>query len=173
VIRGVRRERVARAVSWFIPGLVVGFTVFSAGIPFESLRQDLQVQIRQLTPWVRGETKAIGTLKTIAMAESIFREGDKDGNGALDYASLAQLGQAQLIDAELASGTKDGYVFEAAASTSTSEFLWFATARPLRPGWSGERYFETNHAAVIFYTTAASFALNTTDCRIGVPCPDG
>jgi hypothetical protein len=153
-------------VSWFVPGFVIGFAVFSAGIPFESLLRNLRAEIRTRTPWGRGEMRAIGALKTIATAESIFREGDRDGNGALDYASLAQLGRAQLIDAVLASGTKDGYLFEATASTSTSEFLWFATARPIKPGWSGERYFVTNHSAVIFYTTAAPIVFNSTDCTI-------
>jgi hypothetical protein len=113
-----------------------------------------------------NEAPAIGALKTIATSESIFREGDKDQNGALDYGSLAQLEQAQLIDSVLGSGTKRGYLFRAAASVSTSEFLWFATATPVVPGTTGDRSFCTNHAAVIFYTTAASFSLNTTDCAI-------
>jgi hypothetical protein len=112
------------------------------------------------------ERSAIEALKTIATAESVFREGDKDGNGALDYGTLAQLGEARLIDAELASGTKDGYLFAAGPSASTSEFLWFAVANPEVPTVTGDRYFETNHAAVIFATTTASFALNTTDCAI-------
>jgi hypothetical protein len=110
------------------------------------------------------ERSALQALKTIAIAESIFREGDKDGNGALDYGTLEQLGRAELIDAELATGTKDGYLFAAGPSTSTSEFLWFAVANPEVPGATGDRYFETNHSGVLFYTTTGSIALNTTDC---------
>jgi hypothetical protein len=113
-----------------------------------------------------NESSAIHSLRTIATAESLFREGDKDGNGALDYGTLAQLGEARLIDGELASGTKDGYLFAAGPSTSTSEFLWFAVANPEVPDLTGDRYFVTNHAAVIFYTTSGSLALNTTDCDI-------
>src|SRR5262249_39321069 len=113
-----------------------------------------------------NETAAIGALKTIATSQSIFREGDKDGNGTLDYASLAQLSSTQLVDGVLGSGTKQGYLFFCAASTSTSEFLWFAMAKPAVATTTGDRYFETNHAAVIFYTTAGDFVLNTSDCTI-------
>jgi hypothetical protein len=113
-----------------------------------------------------NETAAIDAFKTIAMAESIFREQDKDENGALDYGSLAQLGRAQLIDSVLASGTVRGYLFRVAASASTAEFLWFATASPAEPGVTGNRYFCTNSAGIIFYTTTGPFSLNTTDCAI-------
>ena len=113
-----------------------------------------------------NETAAIGALKTIATSQSIFREGDKDGNGTLDYASLPQLSSTQLVDGVLGSGTKQGYLFFCGASSSTSEFLWFAMARPAVPSTTGDRYFETNHAAVIFYTTSAEFQLNTSDCTI-------
>ena len=113
-----------------------------------------------------NETAAIGALKTIATSQSIFREGDKDGNGSLDYASLAQLSSTQLVDGVLGSGTKQGYLFFASASGSTSEFLWFAMAKPAVAQTTGDRYFETNHAAVIFYTTFGDLAMNTTDCGI-------
>jgi prepilin-type N-terminal cleavage/methylation domain-containing protein len=113
-----------------------------------------------------NETAAIGALKTIQTCEQIFREGDKDGNGKLDYGSMPQLASTQLIDQVLGSGTKQGYLFRATASTSSSEFLWFATANPMLPGMTGDRYFETNHSCVIFYTHVGSFALNSTDCKI-------
>ena len=121
-----------------------------------------------------NETAAIGALKTIATSQSIFREGDKDGNGVLDYASLAQLSSTQLVDGVLGSGTKQGYLFFAHASASTSEFLWFATAQPAVPTTTGDRYFETNQAGPIYYTTSAALVLNTTDCRIStVVVPTG
>jgi hypothetical protein len=112
------------------------------------------------------EFGAVGALKTIATSEAIFREADKDKNNWLDYGSLAQLDKTRLIDAVLGSGTKRGYVFQVAPSASTSEFLWFAIATPVEPGASGDRYFCTNQAGVIFYTTEGSFAINTTDCAI-------
>lgn len=111
-----------------------------------------------------SERAAVGALKTIAVAEAIFREGDKDNNGALDYGTLSQLEKTQLIDSVLGSGTRKGYLFQVAPSRTTSEFLWFAVASPIEPGVSGDRYFCTNQAGVIVYTTRGVFPLNTTDC---------
>jgi hypothetical protein len=126
----------------------------------------LAMDARRLRQKREHEQSAKRALWTIAEAQSIFREGDKDGNGVLDYGTLAQLGAARLIDPELASGTKDGYVFAAGPSTSTSEYLWFAVANPEVPGVTGDRSFATNYSAVIFYSTTAQIALNTTDCVI-------
>jgi hypothetical protein len=148
--RGIRT-----ALGCFGAGLLLACVVAAIAIP------NIQQARRR-----GGETPPIGALKTIATSESIFREGDKDQNGALDYASLAQLSATQLVDEVLGSGTKHGYLFRAAASVSYSEFVWFATATPVIPRETGDRYFCTNHAAVIFYTTMGSFALNTTDCEI-------
>ena len=39
-------------------------------------------------------------------------------------------------------------------------------ASPEEPGETGDRYFCTNHAGVIFYTKAGSFSMNSTDCAI-------
>jgi type IV pilus assembly protein PilA len=107
---------------------------------------------------------AIGALRTINVSESIFREADRDGNGVADYGTLTQLKTAQLVDSVLGSGTKQGYFFAADRSSTTSQFLWFATANPMIPSLTGDRYFETNHAGVVFYTTAGRLALNTTTC---------
>ncbi|HZU98585.1 MAG TPA: hypothetical protein VFF73_17910, partial [Planctomycetota bacterium] len=62
-----------------------------------------------------GEAAPIGALKSIATAESIFRE--RPGNGR--YGTLAQLRDSKLVDPVLGSGTKQGYIFEAHASTTT------------------------------------------------------
>ncbi len=106
-------------------------------------------------PWKAGnESSAVGALKTLCTSEAIFREGDKSGDGKLDYGTLAQLDKTKLVDSVIGSGTKQGYVFDAQPSTTTSEFLWFATASPQLPGTTGDRYFFTNQAGVIFYSTA-------------------
>jgi hypothetical protein len=125
----------------------------------------LALDARRIRPKHDHEVSAIRALRTISTAQGIFREGDKDGNGALDYGTLAQLGETQLIDTELASGTKDGYVFATGPSASTSEFLWFAIANPEMPGVTGDRYFEMCTCGLIFYRTAAPYVLNTTDCE--------
>ena len=99
-----------------------------------------------------NEAAAIGALKTLSTAQSLYREGDKDNNNQFDYGNLTQLSTFDLIDDVLGSGSKQGYLFEAAASTSTAEFLWWASANPAVPGTTGDRYFITNQAGVIFYT---------------------
>lgn len=102
-----------------------------------------------------NEAAAIGALKAIGNAQTLYREGDKNGNSTLDYAPnlerLTNTGftrQEDLIDEVLASGTKQGYVF---AITSSSEFGWTATANPRVPGTTGDRYFGTNMEGEIFY----------------------
>lgn len=112
------------------------------------------------------EAAAIGALKMINTAQTLFREADKDEDGTLDYAmSLAELSNTTLIDAVLGSGQKRGYVFQVAASPTTPEFMWMATASPTTPGTSGKRYFVINHAGVVYYSTTAPFPI-TTDCAI-------
>lgn len=100
-----------------------------------------------------NEAAAIGALKTIGAAQSLHREGDKDNDGVLDYAaSLSELGQGRLIDQILASGAKQGYVFECHNGPDV-QFEWFATADPAQPGRTGSRFFYVDHAGVIFYST--------------------
>ena len=69
-------------------------------------------------------------------------------------------------DSILASGTKRGYLFEATYGAKTSEFIWFATARPVIPEVTGWRYFAANHEGVTYYTTSGPFRLNGEDCTI-------
>jgi hypothetical protein len=113
-----------------------------------------------------NEASAIGALTAIGTEEAIFREGDKENDGNLDYGIFSELASTDLLGAELGSGTKQGYRFEATYGFSTSEFLWFAVANPERPGFSGDRSFDTNQAGVIFYTTAHGISLDTNTCLL-------
>jgi len=113
-----------------------------------------------------NEAAAIGALKTFATSQAIFREGDKEQDGNLDYGMLSELNNTKLIDSVFGSGTKQGYLFQAAYSTPTSEFLWFAVGNPALPGSTGDRYFEINTAGVIYYTTGKSLAMDTSTCTI-------
>ena len=114
----------------------------------------------------RNEADAIGALKTLGTAEAIFREGDKENDGNLDYGMLSELGRAGLVERELGAGTRRGYNFVATYSFNTSEFLWFGFANPTMPGLTGERYFSTNQAGVIFYTTGADLVPDTDTCLL-------
>jgi hypothetical protein len=92
-----------------------------------------------------------------------------EGDDNLDYGTLRELGVAGpsgLIDRVLATGTKQGYLFEATYGATTSEFIWIGIASPAVPGTSGDRYFVTNHEGVTFYTSQAPFTLNAKDCTI-------
>jgi prepilin-type N-terminal cleavage/methylation domain-containing protein len=110
------------------------------------------------------EASAIGALKTIGTSEAIFREGDKERDGNLDYGMLSELNTTGLIDSVLGSGTKQGYIFQCTYGFSTSEFLWFCLANPAICGTTGDRYFDTNQAGVIFYTTGQTLVLDTNTC---------
>lgn len=138
--------------------LLAGIAVIVAAVSLPNL-----VQSRK-----RGnEATAIGALKTIATSEAIFREGDKENDGDLDYGMLSELDATKVIDHVLGSGTKQGYFFEAAYSVTTSEFLWFATANPAEFGITGDRLMETNQAGVLFFTTSLpALTLDTASCQL-------
>lgn len=87
---------------------------------------------------------AIGSLKAISSAQYLFREGDKDFDGVLDYGTLGELGEQNLVDSVLAGGVKQGYEFKV---QPTSPFTWWAMARPCL---GDDVYLFTNHTGVIY-----------------------
>ncbi len=113
-----------------------------------------------------NEGAAIGGLKTVGTAEQLFREGDKEKDGNLDYGMLSELNNTQVVDSIIGSGTKQGYFFAANYSFTTSEYLWFATANPVLPFTTGERYFTTNMTGVIFYTSGRGLLPDTNTCLL-------
>jgi hypothetical protein len=128
------------------------FVHFAIGVPLVALIALIVIpsywEPRKLT----NETHAIGALKTITGAQFLFREGD--GEEPLRYGTLAELSDLNLIDVVLGSGTKQGYLFEASYSSTTPEFVWWATARPALPGTTGDLFFATNQDGVIYESTA-------------------
>jgi hypothetical protein len=100
-----------------------------------------------------NEAIAVGNMLSIRSAQELFRESDKDGDGTLDYATLAQLGKADLVDPILASGDKMGYVYAAAAGQGKerSQHTWWATARPKCASYG--RSFAINQEGVLLYST--------------------
>lgn len=113
-----------------------------------------------------NEAAAIGALKTITTSQSLFREGDKDNDEVFDYGSLRELSDQMLIDGVLGSGTKQGYFFQCQASTTTSEFLWMATADPAVPSTTGDRWFAVNHAGIVYYSDLGPIDLDTGACEL-------
>lgn len=113
-----------------------------------------------------NESAAIGALKTIANAQTLYREGDMDGNGTLEYAPalscLINTGKRRdedLIDEVLAAGAKSGYLFRIEFSADT-RFIWAATAEPIKPGVTGGRYFGANMAGLIFFSSTGPVRFN-------------
>ncbi|MBL4848053.1 MAG: hypothetical protein JKY65_21260 [Planctomycetes bacterium] len=97
---------------------------------------------------------AIGGLREIGSAQSLYREGDHDGDGTLDYTTLAELGRWGLIYGDLAGGVANGYTFEAHPGPDV-EFEWFATADPVDPTARNSRYLYTDQTGMIYYSDNA------------------
>ena len=125
-----------------------------------------------------NEASAIGSIRTIASAEATYASACGGGGYAV---SLADLGLApavgpafistDLAEAIDASNLKSGYFFaiedgpdgtqvldagdtcnDAGAPSSTQ---FFATTEPGDPGYTGVRYFATDHSGMIRQGTAA------------------
>jgi len=111
-----------------------------------------------------NEAAAIGGLKAIANAQTLFREGDKNTNNTLEYAAtLAALtntgaaGTEDLIDEVLGSGTKQGYNFTMTTPGSPdNQFVWTCLAQATVQGTTGDRYFGGNMAGLIFFNSVAA-----------------
>jgi prepilin-type N-terminal cleavage/methylation domain-containing protein len=101
-----------------------------------------------------NEAAAVGALRTLVTAQALFREGDKDRNKILDFAtSTAQLGTYNLVDSTLATGTKQGYSFTILNATQ-NQFAWSAAASPIIAGKTGDRQFYVDATGVIRFSTS-------------------
>lgn len=97
-----------------------------------------------------NEASAIAGLRTIHGAQATYLA--TAGTGAYSP-TLAALGTANVVDDDLAAGTRNGYTFSfPQAGTAT---LHCAAAAPTTPGSTGVRYFGVNQDGVINVDTAA------------------
>ena len=107
-----------------------------------------------------NETSAIGALRTLSSVQAQFREGDRDNDNVLDYATtLAELSNAGLVDNVLGSGTKSGYVYTMSGNT----FDWQASATPVSTS-TGTRNFTICTDGVVRFS--GSGAANCTSAAI-------
>ncbi len=113
-----------------------------------------------------NEGSAIASLHELGGEQTLFREGDKEHDGNVDYGMLSELSNVGLLDSVLGAGTKQGYLFAATYGFASSEFLWYATASPVLHGQTGDRFFVTNNSGTIFYTGTGPVALDTSSCKI-------
>lgn len=119
-----------------------------------------------------NEASAISTLRTIVSAEATYQST----TGAGQYATLAGLGAAGLVDSVLgqANAAKSGYVFNvtATASTSTAPAQFDATAVPQNPTGltaTGTRSFYTNEQGVIYFLSGGTAPTRTASGSNGTP----
>ena len=147
-------------------GSLSGFTLIELMIVIAIIAIIAAIAIPNLIEARKGsnEAAAIGALRTISTAQSLYREGDKDGNGTFDYAtSTAQLfSNGNLVDSVLGAGTKQGYLF---SINSADQFVWSARANPQAPRKSGDRYFFVDESGVIRFSTTGT--ASTSDPAIG------
>jgi type IV pilus assembly protein PilA len=142
-----------------------GFTLIELMIVIAIIAIIAAIAIPNLIEARKGsnEAAAIGALRTLTTAQALFREGDKDKDTTLDYAtSLTELESTKLIDGVLGKGQKQGYNFVVAGA---DQFTWSCTAGPASPGKSGDRYFFVDESGVIRFSTTTT--AGTGDQAIG------
>ena len=98
-----------------------------------------------------NEPLAVLSLDEISAAQALFREGDKDGDGAPDFGSLAELAKAGLLDPGLEDGLHRGYRFEVKPSP-TDLSCWWARATPAHPNDQDARRFFTNQSGGLWWS---------------------
>lgn len=92
-----------------------------------------------------GGELVVQQLRQLSMAQTLFREGDKEQDGVLDYGTLEELTQQGLIYDEVAAT----HVIEVRPSQANPEFLWCARAWATETGPSGPMLF-TNQSGVVW-----------------------
>ena len=146
-----------------------GFTLIELMIVIAIIAIIAAIAIPNLIEARKGsnEAAAIGALRTLTTAQALFREGDKDKNGTLDYATtMNALKTTNLIDGVLGSGTKQGYLFVCSTPAGgNSQYQWQCTADPVTVGKSGDRRFYVDESGVIRFATSAT--ATSTDTAIG------
>jgi prepilin-type N-terminal cleavage/methylation domain-containing protein len=148
-----------------------GFTLIELMIVIAIIAIIAAIAIPNLIEARKGsnEAAAIGALRTLTTAQALFREGDKDKDTVLNYATAVgpqttanTLSNVKLVDGVLGSGTKQGYMF---TIVTADAFTWSCTASPAAPGKSGDRYFFVDESGVIRFATMGS--ATSTNSAIG------
>ena len=144
-----------------------GFTLIELMIVIAIIAIIAAIAIPNLLEARKGanESAAISALRTLVTAQSMFRDMDKDGDGAANFAAelthLNSTTNGRLIDDYLAGGTKQGYEFDMGADSD--RYSWTATAQPISDK-TGTRNFYVDESGVIrFNTLGAAGAVPTKD----------
>lgn len=103
---------------------------------------------RQGSAAQRNGQRAIEALEQIVAAQPLLRR-DADGDGLVEFGTLADLHAAGLLDAGLAGGRAHGYVFDVRPSTTRPAYRWLAIATPETPGETGDRTYVVNQEGLV------------------------
>jgi type IV pilus assembly protein PilA len=124
-----------------------------------------------------NESSAVGSLRTINTAMVTYSTNFPTVGYAANLGSLGNAGSttacatnqaaistaACIVDGSLASGTKSGYVFTAAAGATVPAVTYTSSATPQAVNQSGTRYFCSDQSGVIYFNlTAACTSANGT-----------
>jgi len=104
------------------------------------------------------EREAIKALRALEKAQRTFKRQDSDGDGTDDYGTLAELGRAGLINADLASGVLRGFRLEVLPAQSEPGRVWTAVAN--RTESHSGRSFVLNQRGVIHYTWGETISID-------------
>jgi len=134
----------------FVRSRTEGFTLIELIIVIAIIAIIAALAIPNLIEARKGsnEAAAIGALRTISTAQSLFRETDRDGNGLPDYAStLAALVFPGGIDPTVASGRAHGYALHLTANSDRTH--WSVVAAPAAVNRSGDGVFTIDESDVV------------------------
>ena len=128
-----------------LAGLIMGYRSFPA-IPFILIIAAIAIPNLLRARIAANEASAIGSVRTITVAQVSYATNHQEEGFTC---SLADLGNAGLLDSMLASGTKSGYRYELVACDGTPVQHYTILAMPMTPGTSGQRTFCSDESAVI------------------------
>ena len=103
------------------------------------------------TKGAANEASAISSIRNLMTSQYTYATTKGGGKYASD---LSVLESAGLIDAVLGGGNKDGYSFGVVSTGGAVMFT--ATANPVSPGFSGNRYFFVDESGVIRFSTSGT-----------------
>lgn len=132
-----------------IAGLVLGYAGLAA-IPVMLIIAAIAIPNLLRAKMAANESSAVASIRTINVAEVRYSSSH---NGSGYTCSLADLAGDQLIDSSLASGLKNGYVFELAGCVpgpdGASNGSYHVSAHPAVKNQSGIRAFCSDESSVI------------------------
>ena len=139
-----------------IAGLVLGY-VWIVGIPIILIMAAIAIPNLLRARTAANESSAVAGVRTLIVAENTYAENHEGGGYTC---SLSDLAGQQLISGPLASGQKNGYVFELLncrpEATGGSNMKFQVVAHPVTPNTTGVRAFCSDESGVIKVDSSGS-----------------